>query len=588
MTLLDTMARELVAGIRGEEHELDPTPAWRWIADNFIVRDGDTGKATRYVVYPWTARMLLDVFPPGGRDLPYNLLVISTVKKSGKTTTHAAILAYLAFVRAPAGSEMFVFANSLEQSVGRVFSMLAYTAEMSPVLSGRIAGDALATIIRLKNGTTVKAQAAKAANIAGANPYYSGWTELWGYIHEKERRAWDEMTPPPTVRNSIRVVDTYAGYEGESDLLNSIEDELKAGKQLYPDGYRLPAEYLEYAERMSRSNPELARYLLPDRIDGTELVYTEPLPCYVSETAGYYGYWDEGVEARRMPWQQGERGKRYYQQQEASGMLPGSFDRLHLNKRAKRGGQFVDPTRWAMLEACDPWRPGDRRPVVLAVDSAENGDHMALVGVRLNEGVLEECYCQVWEPRPDPRYKGKPVIVPSDALVEMERLRDAGMLIAAVAYDPYQFHDVALRAEGEGFNMVRFSQGNPRLLADALLRQLILAGTMRHTHNPALKLAVESADAHEKPGPAGDGKLIRIVKGSGKVDPLVALSMAGWTATNGEASASPFEGIEGYGASGMIASAPMTGYQEDMPEREIDDLADEWGDTGGMFIGGGE
>jgi phage terminase large subunit-like protein len=137
------------------------------------------------------------------------------------------------------------------------------------------------------------------------------------------------------------------------------------------------------------------------------------------------------------------------------------------------------------------------------------------------------------------------------------------MHIAAVAYDPYQFHDVAITAASEGFPMVEFPQGARRILADTALRAAILAGRLGHTHHPALQSAVESADLREDKGRDGDGKGVRIVKGSGKVDPLVALSMALWTMTAGDVDDKPPPMPEGLGVGDIMSSASMDAWAED-------------------------
>jgi hypothetical protein len=552
-------------------------PAWRWIAEHYLVRNGDTGKPVPFVMFPWIARILLDVLPEGVDHLPYSLCLYATIKKSGKTAVNGAIAAYLLFERAPSGSEMYVFANSQDQSVGRVFAAVKYAAERNQAM--REACEAIqGTSIRLRTGSFLAAQAAMNANVAGANPYASYWTELWGYQLDNELRTWDEMTPPPTVVNSIRVVDTYAGYEGESTLLNGIEDRLRAGRRLYADGYTLPAAYLSLAEGQIQRDPSLARFLLPDDQQGDTLYYRTPLPCYVDDVGRSYGYWDEGEEARRMPWQQGELGARYYAEQERT-LLPGAYRRFHLNMRAKRGGQFVPLASWDMLPACDPWKPGDRRPVVLGLDAATKRDHMALVGVQMRGAMPEQCYSREWEPTADVRAGGQRVIDPADALVELRRLRAAGMRIAAVAYDPYQLASVALQAAGEGFPMREFSQGPPRLLADTALRDRIQTGALAHTHDPVLRAAVESADAREQGVKAGEGGRWRIVKGTGKVDSLVALSMAVHQATGGAAAKGVREELpQGMRAGEMIMSGPMDDWSQWDPGKE-DDL-------GSFYVGG--
>ena len=48
---------------------------------------------------------------------------------------------------------------------------------------------------------------------------FVSYDELWGYTSESSTPIWEELTPVPTRRNSIRLVTTYAGFEGESQLL---------------------------------------------------------------------------------------------------------------------------------------------------------------------------------------------------------------------------------------------------------------------------------------------------------------------------------------------------------------------------------
>jgi hypothetical protein len=46
--------------------------------------------------------------------------------------------------------------------------------------------------------------------------------ELWGYTSERSRRLWDEMVPPPTRKIAARLTVSYAGFAGESVLLEEI------------------------------------------------------------------------------------------------------------------------------------------------------------------------------------------------------------------------------------------------------------------------------------------------------------------------------------------------------------------------------
>jgi hypothetical protein len=72
-----------------------------------------------------------------------------------------------------------------------------------------------------------------AAGEAGGRPSLMIFTELWGFESAEALRFWEEMTVVPTLRDSIRLVETYAGYEGESELLFGLYDRVKqSGRQL--------------------------------------------------------------------------------------------------------------------------------------------------------------------------------------------------------------------------------------------------------------------------------------------------------------------------------------------------------------------
>ncbi len=51
---------------------------------------------------------------------------------------------------------------------------------------------------------------------------------------------WDEMIPVPTRKVSIRLTVTYAGFEGESELLEGLYKRGLAGEQIASSLYRQP------------------------------------------------------------------------------------------------------------------------------------------------------------------------------------------------------------------------------------------------------------------------------------------------------------------------------------------------------------
>ena len=85
---------------------------------------------------------------------------------------------------------------------------------------------------------TIKAIASDYQGAAGANPTISCFDELWAYTSERSRRLWDEMVVPPTRKIACRLTVTYAGFQGESALLEELH---KRGKDLPTVGSDLHA-----------------------------------------------------------------------------------------------------------------------------------------------------------------------------------------------------------------------------------------------------------------------------------------------------------------------------------------------------------
>jgi len=148
--------------------------------------------------------------------LLWETIVLSMLKKTGKTFLNGLITTWWGYTQEPP-NELFILANDEEQAVGRVFRSVAGIIRNNPKL--RISAEILAREIKLSNGTTITALPSDYAGSAGSNHGLTSWDELWAYTSESARRLWEELTPVPTRRNSVRVVTTTAGWEGESQLL---------------------------------------------------------------------------------------------------------------------------------------------------------------------------------------------------------------------------------------------------------------------------------------------------------------------------------------------------------------------------------
>src|SRR5581483_11336202 len=108
----------------------------------------------------------------------------------------------------------------LEQASGRVFEACRRIVEQSPLLRDEAA--ITQRQIKFSNGACITALPSDYAGAAGGHPTISSFDELWAFTTERSQRLWDEMVPVPTKKISCRLTTTYAGFEGESVLLESL------------------------------------------------------------------------------------------------------------------------------------------------------------------------------------------------------------------------------------------------------------------------------------------------------------------------------------------------------------------------------
>ena len=175
---------------------------------------------------------------PDDRAL-YPELVFGAPKKSGKTALAAMCLLYVVRVLGGRFAEGYVLSNSREQAANRVFQAAARIAQASPFF-GDDAKITQEKIVFASTGATLQAISADYSTAAGANPTLSCFDELWAYTTELDTRLWDEMVVPPTKPKGWRLTTTYAGFEGESVVLESLYKRGLQGEQIAPDLYAQP------------------------------------------------------------------------------------------------------------------------------------------------------------------------------------------------------------------------------------------------------------------------------------------------------------------------------------------------------------
>ena len=413
-------------------------------------------------------------FDQEGR-IPWDTIIYSCPKKSGKTSLNAMITCWWMFTQ-ESPNELLILANDFEQAQARVFKTLAQLIQYNP----RLAQSATiqARQIQLTNGSTVTALASEYAGSAGSNHGWSSWDELWAYDTEADYRLWEELCPVPTRRNSIRFVSTYAGFESESSLL----------RELYLQGV----------------GPEEHREGKGERVHPT-------LPVYVNREARLFVYWDhEG----RLPWQ-----TETYRMAQRRTLRPNSYLRLHENRWTSSESSFLSPE---IVDACTdletrPLLPTRDRELYVGVDIAIKHDKAAAVGVVREGDRLALAVHRLWSPSPD---------CPLDLEETIEGfLRELAQhyTIRVIYADPWQMQRTIQTLQKAGLPIREFAQSVPnQTRAGQLLFDLFMGRNLRLYPNPEIRAHLLNCIAIE----SARGWRLAKERASRKIDAAVALSMA--------------------------------------------------------------
>jgi hypothetical protein len=131
-------------------------------------------------------------------------------------------------------AEAYCVANDQEQASSRVFQAIVRIIEASPLLRGTAKLTAN-KVEFVSTGSTITALASDYAGAAGGNPTITVFDELWAYTSERAQRLFDELVPVPTRKISARLTVTYAGFEGESSLLEGLYRRGLEGEEISPD-----------------------------------------------------------------------------------------------------------------------------------------------------------------------------------------------------------------------------------------------------------------------------------------------------------------------------------------------------------------
>lgn len=444
-----------------------------WIEQNFYLYDTEE----LITFHERQRRPLIEALQrDAGGHFKYNTILWSWPKKSAKSSVIAAVCLYVMSTHPRASIKLV--ANDQKQADSRVGYYLREAIKIAQK-KGHVIGDFKITpsgyhIENQTNGARCEMLPIDPNGEAGGNDDLIVYSELHGWKSAAHQRMWSEMTISPNkFGNSQRWIDTYAGYVGESPILENL-----------------------YAMTVTNDN----------RLWDDWEVYAHPAGKILAT-------W---VTKHLLPWQTSETGHAYYAEEETT-LQPNEYRRMHFNEWVSSVDAFVQPEWW---EACKGVIPefAPTAPVVIGMDAGVSSDYFAIVGVSRLEQTVYVRFVHVWKPP-----KGGKI---DFSEVEKEvRVLCKQYNVIQIAYDAHELHDMSTRMKRDGVTwMYQFSQGQDRLIADKLLFDTIRNRQIVHNGDAALTEAVTNANA------AIDKQdhTLRIVKRADhlKIDPCVALSMA--------------------------------------------------------------
>lgn len=444
----------------------------------------------------------------------YHTVLWSWPKKSAKSSLVAAVVDYGCLFKAKASWKLI--GNDLKQADSRVGH---YLRENIRIGARKGFGDASAESLRMQqirqatkikpsgytveypNGSKVEMIPIDPTGEAGGNDDGTVFSELWGWKHKSHQDMWVEQTISPTrYGQAQRWIDTYAGFEGESPILEALYN------QVVKDANRLDIE----------GNSE----------------------CYAAN--GIFVCW---VTQHHLPWQT----KEYYDS-EAAALTPEQFARMHLNQWVTSENAFIPIAWWDNCadqrspEAGGilPHRKDDE--LIIALDAGISSDCLAIVAVsrdrrypahinadgeQISPDYFVRRYARAWHPP-----KGGKIAFdgPDSPKSELKRLIKE-YNVYQICYDEFQLHHFANEIRDELDTWIEpFSQTTEREIADKFLYDTIRemriahAGTDTELREHLLNSAAKTI---------GDDRRLRIVKKqeNRKIDLAVSLSMAVYRAS---------------------------------------------------------
>ena len=319
----------------------------------------------------------------------------------------------------PEHTEIVIAANSAEQSEKRVFEDISFHFKQ------RGGAKVNKSEIVFDNGSRIYTISKNYGSVAGSRHALVMFDELWAARTEDDRRRWDELTPIPTIPQSLRWVTSYAGFFGESELLYDLY--LRGvGQDEHPDGKGIPVAGLEH------------------------------LPFWINRDLAVY--WSHEP---RVPWITPE-----YLASQLQSERPNAYLRLHENRWVTSTDTFI-PLEWwedaakGYPQSADLWleHPLRASPIYIAVDTAIKHDSTAICGVSQDpvNGKIGIVFHKVWTPVEG---ENLDLVVVKDYLVRAYQKYN----VVDIACDPSQMLQVMTELRQLGLPISEFVQAETNMI----------------------------------------------------------------------------------------------------------------------------
>jgi phage terminase large subunit-like protein len=465
-----------------------------------------------FTLLPWQRTMLEELFGWVKIDSDlrrYRMAYISTAKKSGKSTILAGIGLYLLMADGEQGAEIYSAASDRDQA-GIVFREAANMVRASPMLRNSIEViDSRRTITDRKTSSFYRVLSADAFRAEGLNIHGLLFDELHA---QRDRRLFDSLRYGGAAREQPLLVSiTTAGYDRNSicfeqySYAKAVAQDWRHDPSFFPMIYEAEAEdEWTTEETWPKANPS----------------------------------WGVTIDPKDFA--------QDCKEAQLSNTKENAFKRYRLNMWTQQD------TRWIKMEAwnsCNSKPPGplEGRECWCGLDLATTYDTSAFVAVFPAEDGTYDVLCRFWIPGENALERNRRDRVPYTIWAEDDanglKFTDGNVTdydvvrrdinefakiynVRQIAIDRWNATQLALQLQGDGHDVVGYSQGVGSMSAPSkLLENLIVSGKIRHGGN--LVLSWMAGNASVKVDASGNIRPVKPKPGSPeRIDGIVALVMA--------------------------------------------------------------